>query len=103
MRGHGSYARYFVRGDGDAEPSPTYQQGAVGFAGEDELGCIDCDVRVGGFVFVVDDAHVDYFGDSGVLFEVGFDGVFVGEAGLVAADGNAETVGCHPWDGGRDV
>ncbi len=90
MRRHCPYARYFVGGDGNAEPGSAYQERAIGFAGEDELGGIDGDVGVGGFVLVVDDADVDDFYDSGVLFEVGFDGVFVGEAGVIAADGNAE-------------
>ena len=50
---------------------------------------------VGGLVFVVDDADVDDFGDSRVFFEIGFDGVFVGKASVIAANGNAETLGCH--------
>ena len=61
VRRHGPDARYFVRGDGHAEPGAADQQGAVGFAGEDELGGVDGDVRVRGFVFVVDHAHVNHF------------------------------------------
>lgn len=95
MRGHCSYARDFVRGYGYAEPGSADQEGAIGFAGEDEVGGVDGDVGVGSFVFVVDDADVDHFGDPGVFFQVGFDGVFVGEAGVIAANGNAETLGRH--------
>ena len=41
-------------------------------------------------VAFMDDADVRYGGYGGMRFEVGFEGGFVGVAGFVAADGDAE-------------
>lgn len=86
MGGHGAHSLDLVRGDGDAEARSADEQGAVDGAVGDELGGGGGAVRVGGFVGAGVGADVGDGEDAGVGFEVGFDGVFVGYAGVL--DGN---------------
>ena len=48
--GHGADTGHLVRGDGDAQAGTTNEKGAVGLAILDELGGLDSNVWVGGFV-----------------------------------------------------
>ena len=50
-------------------------------------------MRIRCFIGLFGDADVGYAGYAGVGFEVGDEGVFVGDAGFVAADCYAEGCG----------
>lgn len=108
MRRHRPYPRNLVRRDRNAQTRTADQQSAVAFPGEDQAAGGDGDVRVGCFVGAEGDADVVDGGDEGAGGEVGFESFFVGEAGVVAADGDAEgwELGGHgfreSWFRGRD-
>lgn len=88
--GHGPDAGHLVGGNGDAEASAADEEAAVSLAVADELGSLDGGVGVGGLVGGRVDAHVDDGFNEGALLEVGFDGVLVGNTGLVAGHDDAD-------------
>ncbi|KAL7774120.1 hypothetical protein CFE70_005030 [Pyrenophora teres f. teres 0-1] len=90
VRRDGADAGDLVCGNGDPEACSADEEGAVGLARGDELG--GCDGNVGVCCFVCGFGHADVGdgGDEGRGREVGFERVFVADAGVVAADCYAE-------------
>ena len=90
MGSHGADARHLVGGDGYTKPSAADEEATVCLAILDKLGTFDGWVGVGGLVVRGVDADVDDLGDEGILLEGGFDGILVGDTGLVAGHDNTE-------------
>ena len=89
MGGDGPDALNFVGGDGHAEAGAADQDRPVRLAVRDFARRLHSDVRVHG-VPVGGDADVGDRDDAGVRLEVGLDDLLVVEAGVIAADDEAE-------------
>ena len=95
MGGNGPDTRNFVCGDGDTEAGSADEEGAVSFAFDDLPGGLDSDVRVGCLVGGVGNTDISDGGDERVVLEVGFDGLLVGVASVIAGNDDAEgSEGC---------
>ena len=101
VRRHCPHSGHFVCTDRHAEARPADQHRAVRFSGGDQPRCCDGVVRLCGLVGGRERADVADGGDARVGGQVGGDGVFVGEAGVGAAEDDTERLLGHGEEGSR--